>query len=61
MSDFAVAVGLVLVIEGLFYALVPGAVKNFMRQAVLLPDQIMRMGGLAALFVGVFVVWLIRG
>lgn len=61
MSDFVVALGLVLVIEGTLYALAPGSMKDFMRQALQMPDQFLRIGGLAALAAGFFAVWLIRG
>ena len=61
MTDFIVALGLVLVIEGTLYAAVPGAMKAALRQANTLPDPVFRAAGLAALVVGVFVVWLIRG
>ncbi|ADZ69810.1 DUF2065 domain-containing protein [Polymorphum gilvum] len=61
MSDFLTAVGLVLALEGTLYALAPGGMKNVMRSALQMPDQMLRMAGLAALAVGVFLVWLIRG
>ncbi|MGH2341442.1 DUF2065 domain-containing protein [Segnochrobactraceae bacterium EtOH-i3] len=61
MSDLLVALGLVMAIEGTLYALAPGALKGMMRQALELPDQVLRIGGVAALAVGVLVVWLARG
>ena len=54
------ALGLVFVIEGLLYALVPGHLKNMMRAMENLPDESLRTGGLVAVGFGVFVVWLVR-
>ncbi len=61
MSDLLVALGLLMAIEGTLYALAPGALKAMMRQALDLPDQVLRIGGVAALAAGVLVVWLARG
>lgn len=61
MSDFFTAIGLVLALEGALYAAAPGAMKEFMRQALAMPDQLLRTAGIAALAIGVFVVWLVRG
>ncbi len=60
MSDFLTALGLVLVIEGTFYAAAPGAMKRMMMQAIDLPESTMRVAGLVALTLGVGAVWLIR-
>ena len=61
MSDLIAAVGLVLVIEGIFYAGFPHAAKAFMRQALELPDNIFRAAGLSSLAIGLLVVWVVRG
>lgn len=61
MTDFFVAVGLVLALEGTLYALAPGGMKNVMRSALQMPDQTLRIAGLVALAAGVLIVWLIRG
>lgn len=61
MTDLAVAIGLVLAIEGTLYALAPGALKGMMRQALDMPDQVLRIGGVVALAAGVALVWLARG
>jgi uncharacterized protein len=54
------ALGLVFVIEGLLYALVPGHLKTMMRTMEKVPEETLRNGGLAAIGFGVFVVWLMR-
>ncbi len=61
MSDFLVALGLVLAIEGTLYAVAPQSLKAMMRTVVDLPDAQLRAAGLAALAVGVLVVWFVRG
>ena len=60
MSDFVTALGLVLVIEGLLYAFVPGHLKAVMALMQSTPDDSLRMGGLVATAVGVALVWLAR-
>jgi uncharacterized protein len=55
-----VALGLVFVIEGLLYALVPGHLKSMMRAMENVPEETLRTGGLVAAGFGVFVVWLMR-
>ena len=54
------AFGLVLVIEGLLYALVPGHVKHMMETMRTLSDDQLRMGGISAIALGVLIVWLGR-
>lgn len=65
MSDFWTAVvtaaGMVLVIEGLFYALFPNGMKRMIVSVLDMPSGSLRLGGLVALVVGVGVVWLVRG
>ncbi len=61
MSDFLVAIGLVLVIEGAIYAIAPDRMKTMMRQMMDVPDQTLRTVGLIAAAIGVAVVWMIRG
>ena len=58
--NFMAAIGLVLVIEGCLYALFPGGLKRMMAMAQQLPDNVLRMSGLAAAVVGLAVVWLAK-
>ncbi|MBZ0218305.1 MAG: DUF2065 domain-containing protein [Fimbriimonadaceae bacterium] len=60
MSDFFAALGLVLVIEGLVYAAFPGAVIKMLETIKEWNPSALRMGGVMAIAVGVFVVWLAR-
>ena len=58
--ELLVALGLVFVIEGLLYALVPGHLKTMMKAMENVPDETLRIGGLAALGFGVFMVWVVQ-
>jgi uncharacterized protein YjeT (DUF2065 family) len=60
MQHLLMALGLVLVIEGLFYALVPGHLRRMMDVIRHVSDDQLRIGGAAAVALGVVVVWLVR-
>ncbi|WP_439530693.1 DUF2065 domain-containing protein [Pannonibacter sp.] len=61
MTDLVVALGLVLVLEGILYALAPETMKTMMRKVLEAPDQTLRLAGLVAAGAGVLLVWLVRG
>ncbi|MEM8854510.1 MAG: DUF2065 domain-containing protein [Pseudomonadota bacterium] len=61
MSDLLAAIGLVLVIEGVAYALAPQAMRRMILQMVHAPVEMMRIGGLITVALGVLIVWLVRG
>jgi uncharacterized protein len=61
VKDFATALASVLVIEGIVYALLPGAMQRLNGQITSLPLSTLRAVGLAAACLGVGAVWLIRG
>ena len=58
--DLLMALGLVFVIEGLLYALVPGHLKTMMKAMETVPDETLRLGGMIALGFGVFTVWAVK-
>ncbi len=60
MSDLITAIGLVLVLEGLAYAVFPGGLKRMMSMAQSTPDEVLRRSGLIALALGVVIVWFVR-
>ena len=60
IHELLVALGLVFVIEGLLYALVPGHLKTMMKAMEGVTDETLRIGGLAALGFGVFIVWVVQ-
>lgn len=61
MSDFATAVALVLVLEGVLWAVAPDGMKRAAMMALTLENSQLRSGGLVAAALGVFLVWLLRG
>jgi len=61
VADFATAVGLLLVFEGVALALVPGAVRRALETFDAMPREAMRWGGLLVALTGVFVLYLVRG
>jgi hypothetical protein len=61
VSDLIVGIGLVLVIEGLLWALLPSAGLRLLAAAASTPQQALRLAGLASVAAGVALVWLVRG
>jgi uncharacterized protein len=60
MKDLLTALALVLVIEGVVYSLFPGFVRMAARMAETQPEKVLRLGGLAAVIMGVGLVYLLR-
>lgn len=58
LSLFVVALGLLFIIEGIPYFAFPEMVKRFMAQALTLPDGVLRIFGLAALTLGLLLLYL---
>ena len=61
MNDLVVALGLVLVIEGLIWAIAPGIGAKMAIAAATTPPAMLRLAGLAAMALGVLLVSLVRG
>jgi len=61
VQDFLAAVGLVLVVEGLVYGGFPGLAKKLAGEVLAMPEGALRFVGLAAIAIGVGIVWLVRG
>lgn len=61
MSDLVVAIGLVLVIEGLLWSLWPGLGRKLLQATAGAPESSLRIAGALAVAAGVGVVWLVRG
>lgn len=61
MTDFLTALALVFVIEGILYAIAPGAMADMARRAANQPPETLRRYGLITACVGVAAVWLLRG
>jgi uncharacterized protein YjeT (DUF2065 family) len=61
MSDLLVAIGLVMVIEGLLWAAAPQFGLKLLEAAAEMPEQALRTVGAAAIVAGFVLVWLVRG
>jgi uncharacterized protein YjeT (DUF2065 family) len=61
VQDFLAAIGLVLVIEGLVYGGFPALARKLAAEVLSMPENMLRIGGLAAIAIGVGIVWLVRG
>ena len=53
MQDFLAAIGLVLVVEGLVYGGFPGLAKRLAGEVLSMPENALRIVGLAAIAIGV--------
>jgi len=60
MSTLVLAIGFVLVFEGLVFALAPSRIEDALRLLAELPVETRRLIGLAAIAVGVLVLWTAR-
>ncbi|WP_408903930.1 DUF2065 domain-containing protein [Neoroseomonas marina] len=54
-------VAVVLALEGLLYAVAPGAMRRALRSLAEAPEQRLRIGGLVAAMLGVGLAWLLKG
>ena len=61
MSDFLVAMGLVMVIEGLLWAAAPQLGLRLLTAAAQMSEPALRTAGAAAVAAGFVIVWLVRG
>jgi uncharacterized protein YjeT (DUF2065 family) len=61
MRDFLTALALVLVLEGLFLALMPRRLRQILEVLEQIAPETLRMFGLVVACIGVLAIWLIRG
>ncbi|WP_438747617.1 DUF2065 domain-containing protein [Pararhizobium sp. O133] len=61
MGDFLTGIAFFLIIEGLVYALAPLLLVELAKRLPDIPEQQLRLFGLASIAVGVVLVWLVRG
>jgi uncharacterized protein YjeT (DUF2065 family) len=61
MSEFAVALGLVFVIEGLVFAAFPAQTRRAVAAVLETPDQALRLIGVLSAMLGIAVIWFVRG
>ncbi|MDQ7005327.1 MAG: DUF2065 domain-containing protein [Ghiorsea sp.] len=57
MNDLWVALGLVLVLEGVLYALFPQAMMNMLKKIPQMPVSSLRFMGFCSIAVGWMIVW----
>lgn len=55
------ALGLVLVIEGIIYGGLPQFAKRLAAEVLTIPDSILRAAGIGAALLGLVIVWAVRG
>ena len=60
MSTIILAIGLVLVVEGLVFALAPSRLEDVLEALRSMPPETRRLMGLGALAVGVFLIWVAK-
>lgn len=61
MNDLIVGIGLVLVIEGLLWAIAPHLGTRMLEAAKVTTERTLRIAGWTAVGLGAGLVWLIRG
>ena len=57
MKELIIAVGLLLFIEGILYALFPSKMKNMLKTVEKLPISQLRIGGLLFAVIGFVIIW----
>ena len=57
MKELVIAIGLLLFIEGILYAIFPSKMKNMMKKVEKLPVNQLRTGGLFFAVIGFVIVW----
>ena len=57
MRELVIALGLLLFIEGILYALFPSKMKNMLKTVEKLKINQLRMGGLIFAIIGFIIVW----
>ncbi|NKE16496.1 DUF2065 domain-containing protein [Roseomonas oryzicola] len=60
MINLLQGVAVVLALEGLLYAVAPGAMRRALRSLAEAPEQRLRVGGLVAAMLGIGLAWLLK-
>ena len=57
MKEFIIAIGLLLFIEGMIYALFPSKMKNMLKTIEKMEANQLRIGGLLFALIGFVIIW----
>ena len=57
MKEFVIAIGLLLFIEGMLYALFPSKMKNMLKTIEKMQVNQLRIGGLLFALIGFLIIW----
>ena len=60
MKELVIAIGLLLFIEGMLYALFPSKMKNMLKTIEKMQVSQLRIGGLVFAIIGFIIVWYFR-
>ena len=60
MKELVIAIGLLLFIEGLLYAIFPSKMKNMLKKLDLVADRQLRIGGLSFAIIGFVIIWYLK-
>mgnify|MGYP001402522265 FL=1 len=60
MNELIIAIGLLLILEGLLYAIFPSQMKNMLNQIKDFPISKLRSGGLVFAILGFIIVWFLK-
>jgi uncharacterized protein YjeT (DUF2065 family) len=60
MKDLILALGLLLFIEGLFFAIFPTRIKNMLKAIEKIPETKLRRAGVFFLILGFLIIWYIK-
>ena len=60
VSDFLIGIGVLLFIEGLLFAAMPGWMRRAMQSAIVTPETVLRAAGIGSALLGLVVIWVVR-
>ena len=60
MKELIIAIGLLLFLEGILYALFPAKMKNMLLKLEMVKDSQLRTGGLIFALIGFLIIWYIK-
>ena len=60
MKELIIAIGLLLFIEGMLYALFPSKMKNMLKKIDIIKESQLRSGGLIFAIIGFLIIWYVK-